>query len=158
MISRTEIIERARIWVDAPRRYSQEDNDPASGYRLDCSGYASMAWRLAPPGETTVELPDYCVLIDKDDLLPGDAVMNGGPGTYGDAGHVMLFDAWADPDRTAFWTYEQISAGTVHRIRLFPPPPFRSYRLRTVAGRSGHRSDVECRVSEQVIASPHRRR
>ena len=132
MISRSEIIARARTWVDTPRRYSQDDNDPVSGYRLDCSGYVSMAWRLAAPGETTVELPDHCLQIDKDDLLPGDAVMNGGPGTYGDAGHVMLFDAWADTARTAFWTYEQISAGTVHRFRLFPALPFRSYRLRTV--------------------------
>ena len=132
LVSRAQIIERARTWVDKPRRYSHEDNDPVSGYRLDCSGYVSMAWRLAPPGETTVELPDYCVLIDKDDLLPGDAVMNGGPGTYGDAGHVMLFEAWADEGRTALWTYEQISAGTVRRIRLFPDLPFRSYRLRTV--------------------------
>jgi hypothetical protein len=132
LISRVEILERARSWVDAPRRYSQEDNDPVSGYRLDCSGFVSMTWRLAAPGETTVELPDYCVLIDKDDLLPGDAVMNGGPGTYGDAGHVMLFDAWVDDTRGAFWTYEQISVGTVHRARLYPASPFRSYRLRTV--------------------------
>lgn len=125
-------MERARTWVDTPRRYSQEDTDPVSGYRLDCSGYVSMAWRLAPPGETTVELPDYCVLIDKDDLLPGDAVLNGGPGTDGDAGHAMLFDAWVDARRTAFWACEQISTGTVRRIMPFPALPYRPFRLRTV--------------------------
>jgi hypothetical protein len=133
MISRTEIMGRARTWVDAPRRYSQEENDPVSGYRLDCSGYVSMAWRLAAPGETTVELPDYCVLIDKDDLLPGDAMMNGGPGTDGNAGHVMLFAAWADAGRTALWAYEQIATGTVRRVLPFPAVPYRPYRLRTVA-------------------------
>lgn len=132
MISRAEILARARLWVDLPRRYSQEENDPVSGYRLDCSGFVSMAWRLAAPGETTVELPDYCVLIGKDDLLPGDAVMNGGPGTDGNAGHVMLFDAWADAGRTGLWAYEQIATGTVRRVLPFPVLPYRSYRLRTV--------------------------
>lgn len=131
-ISRAEIMERARIWVDRPRRYSQEEDDPVSGYRLDCSGYVSMAWRLDPPGETTVELPDYCVRIDKDDLLPGDAVMNGGPGTDGNAGHVMLFDGWVDAGRTALWTCEQISTGTVRRMKPFPALPYLPYRLRAV--------------------------
>jgi hypothetical protein len=133
LISRDEIIARARTWVAAPRPYSQVDNDPVSGYRLDCSGYVSMAWRLDRPGMTTVELPDYCELIDKDELRQGDAVMNGGPGTDGDAGHVMLFDAWADVGRTSFWTYEQVSVGTVRRVRPFPDLPYRSYRPRAVA-------------------------
>jgi hypothetical protein len=133
-IDRAEIMARAHSWLASPRRYSQDDNDPVSGYRLDCSGYVSMAWRLDPPGETTVELPDYCVLIGPDELRSGDAVMNGGPGTSGDAGHVMLFDSWADADRTSFWTCEQISAGTVRRVIPFPALPYRSYRLRTVSG------------------------
>ncbi|MEV6304577.1 hypothetical protein AB0M02_34570 [Actinoplanes sp. NPDC051861] len=134
-ISRAEIIARARTWAVAPRAYSQEAYDEISGYRLDCSGFVSMAWALRPPGETTVELPDYCVLIDIDDLRRGDAVMNGGPGTWGDAGHVMLFDAWSDETRTSFWSYEQVSAGTVHRIVPFPAAPYQPYRLRVVTGR-----------------------
>jgi hypothetical protein len=132
VITRAEIMARARTWVSEPRRYSQEDNDPISGYRLDCSGFVSMAWRLDPPGETTVELPDHCLEIDKRDLRYGDAVMNGGPGTDGDAGHAMLFDSWAGPAGASFWTCEQISRGTVRRIVPFPAPPYRSYRLRTV--------------------------
>jgi hypothetical protein len=133
-ISRDEIIARARIWLRAPRRYSQEDIDPKTGYRLDCSGYASMAWRLEPPGPTTVELPDVCHLVDRDDLRRGDAVMLGGPGTYGDAGHIILFEQWADETHTNFRAYEQVSRGTVYHLRPFPPsPPYLAYRYRLVS-------------------------
>ena len=132
-IKRDEIIARARDWATAPRRYSQEDCDPESEYRLDCSGYVSMAWHLDTPGLTTVELPDLCVRIENDDLLPGDVVMLGGPGTDGNAGHAILFEAWADAERTRFWAYEQVDEGTVHHVMLFPPsPPYLSYRYRLI--------------------------
>ena len=130
---RDEIMARARVWANAPRRYSQEDVDPESGYRLDCSGYLSMAWGLEPPGLTTVELPDLCRLIDRDDLRPGDALMVGGPGTDGDAGHAILFEAWADADRRRVSVFEQVgSRGTVHRVIDYPPPPYLAYRHRDV--------------------------
>ena len=132
-IGRAEILARARTWAGQPRRYSQEDRDPDSAYRLDCSGYVSMAWQLDPPGLTTVELPDLCVQIPNDDLRPGDIVMIGGPGTTGDAGHAIIFEAWAVGGPGMFWAYEQISAGTVHRLRAFPPsPPYLSYRYRRI--------------------------
>ena len=132
-IGRDKIIARARGWAMAPRPYSQEDCDPASGYRLDCSGYVSMAWHLDAPGLTTVELPDLCVQIENSELLPGVIVMVGGPGTEGDAGHAIIFEAWADPEQTRFWAFEQVTAGTVHRLRMFPPsPPYLSYRYRVI--------------------------
>jgi hypothetical protein len=128
-IRRGEMIARARTWVDTPRPYSQEDEDPETGYRLDCSGYVSMIWHLDTPGLTTVELPDLCRRISADELRTGDAVMLGGPGTSGDAGHVMVFEAWDGPDRTRFWTYEQVSAGTRHHLTELPPsPPYLFYR------------------------------
>ena len=34
-----------------------------------------------------------------------------------------LCEAWADPEQTRFWAFEQVSAGTVHRLRTFPPSP-----------------------------------
>jgi hypothetical protein len=124
-----EIISRARIWATAPRRYSQVDCDPETGYRLDCSGYVSMAWGLEPPGLTTVELPDLCHRIDRHELRPGDAFMVGGPGTEGDAGHAMLFEAWAEGGRVS--VLEHIgSRGTVHRVIGYPAPPYLAYRYR----------------------------
>jgi hypothetical protein len=136
LIGRHEIIARARLWADSPRPYSQEDYDPVSGYRLDCSGYVSMAWRLAPPGPTTVDLPDICVRIVREELRPGDAVMLGGPGTDGDAGHVLLFESWADDEHTRLRAFEQVPAGTVYRVRSFPlSPPYLPYRYRMVGER-----------------------
>lgn len=133
LIARAEILARARVWADCSRRYSQEDNDPETGYRLDCSGYVSMAWRLDPPGPTTVELPDLCVLIDREALRPGDALMLGGPGTEGDAGHVLLFEHWVDDAHTRIRAYEQTGAGTLHHLRRFPDsPPYLPYRYRMV--------------------------
>jgi hypothetical protein len=133
-IGRDRIIARARNWVDAPRRYSQDDCDPASGYRLDCSGYVSMAWHLDAPGLTTVELPQLCDQIESTELRPGDVVMVGGPGTGGNAGHVIIFSAWADVGPSRFWAFEQVPSGTVHHLRAFPPsPPYLSYRYRAIA-------------------------
>jgi hypothetical protein len=128
-LGREEVLARAERWARASRRYSQRDCDPESGYRLDCSGYVSMAWRLEAPGLTTVELPDLCAPIANDDLRPGDVVMIGGPGTEGDAGHAILFEAWADPGRASFWAYEHTGRGTLHRVVPVPPsPPYRAYR------------------------------
>jgi hypothetical protein len=132
-IDRDRVIARARSWTNAPRRYSQEDCDPETGYRLDCSGYVSMAWHLDVPGLTTVELPQLCEQIESTELQPGDVVMVGGPGTAGDAGHAIIFAAWADPELTRFWAFEQISSGTIHHLRAFPPsPPYLSYRYRAI--------------------------
>ena len=130
-LRRDEIMNRAWSWATAPRRYSQEDVDPDTGYRLDCSGYLSMVWGLEPPGLTTVELPDVCLRIGRTELLPGDALMVGGPGTSGDAGHAILFEAWADEDRGRVSVFEQTgSHGTVHRVIEYPAAPYLAYRFR----------------------------
>jgi hypothetical protein len=132
-IGRNEIIARARGWTTIPRRYSQEDSDPESGYRLDCSGYVSMAWQLDVPGLSTVELPDLCLRIESHELLAGDVVMIGGPGTAGDVGHAIIFESWADAERTRLWAFEQVSAGTMHHVMTFPSsPPYLSYRYRLI--------------------------
>jgi hypothetical protein len=59
--------------------------------------------------------------------------MIGGPGTEGDAGHAILFEGWADPDRRRVSVYEQTgSVGTVHQVIDYPPPPYLAYRHRDV--------------------------
>jgi hypothetical protein len=131
-IRAAQVLARARTWIRSPRSYSQELNDPESGYRMDCSGYVSMAWLLDPPGLTTVELPDVSTVIDKEELRAGDVVMNGGPGTSGDVGHVILFDRWADADRTTFWGYEQISTSTTYRVISYPDSPYLPYRRKNI--------------------------
>jgi pimeloyl-ACP methyl ester carboxylesterase len=123
-----EVIARARLWIASPRPYSQELIDPESGYRMDCSGYVSMAWKLDPPGLTTVELPDVATLITKEELRTGDVVMIGGPETEGDAGHVIIFEQWHDPDMTRMWAFEQTGRSTLHHVIDYPPAPYLPYR------------------------------
>ena len=42
-ITRNTVLSRAQVRVDAPVKYSQKKY--YAGYRTDCSGYVSMAWK-----------------------------------------------------------------------------------------------------------------
>lgn len=130
-ITRNEILARARTWAEKPRPYSQQRTDRVTGYRLDCSGYVSMAWALDPPGLDTVGLPDVGVRIQREALRPADVLLHGGPGTAGDVGHVMLFAGWAGPERSAVWVYEQVWPRTVFRVVPYPAsPPYQPFAYR----------------------------
>ena len=93
-----EIVQRAETgWPLGTVPYSQSDvwNDDdgrsdEDGYRRDCSGFASMALGIAPPGLSTVTLVPTGTLypIPWSQMQAGDFVMLGGPGTAGNAGHV----------------------------------------------------------------------
>jgi hypothetical protein len=131
-ITRDEIIARAKAWADSPRAYNMNAIDPATGYRQDCSGYVSMAWHLSTPGLSTVTLPDVSRVINKEDLRLGDAVMNGGPGTAGAAGHVILFAGWSNSVHTRFYAYEQTPPQTIYHDRAYPSSPYKPYRYNRV--------------------------
>jgi cell wall-associated NlpC family hydrolase len=89
-ISRTDVLARARGWVDAKVPYSMKAY--YGGYRTDCSGFVSMAWR-ADDSYTTRSLYLVSHEIAKDELKPGDALL--WRKTYGDEiGHVRLFGGW----------------------------------------------------------------
>ena len=53
-ITRDEIISRAQDWVNRKIPYSQTST--TDGYRQDCSGYVSMAWKSSQPGHTTYNM------------------------------------------------------------------------------------------------------
>jgi hypothetical protein len=96
----------ATIWPLGQVPYSQTAvRDP--GWRTDCSGYVSMCLDLPKPGLSTVTLvtDGYLQPITRDELRPGDLVGRCGPGTAGDAGHVVLFDRW-DSGHDTYWAYE----------------------------------------------------
>lgn len=110
--SATDIIARAKTWVDAnpPVGYSQTPPyypDPIRGYRRDCSGYVSMAWQLPPPGLTTETLPDVADVITPDDLQPGDVLDNRDGERNGKFAHVVIFVGWANSAHTAYRAYEE---------------------------------------------------
>jgi hypothetical protein len=78
------------------------------GYRRDCSGYASMALGLPGPGLDAAGLGDRYPPIPKQQLLPGDLLINPAPSG---AGHVVIFDHWTDPTMSAYLGYEQSGDG-----------------------------------------------
>ena len=133
-ISREEVIERAMYWVDDPRAYSmsgfdigpEEDQDIL--WRTDCSGFVSMALAIRfddnPTGLTTETLhPDggYGVshAINKDELEPGDFILQRNADSSSGVGHVVLFNGWVEGGYTVL---EQSygAGGTTSRTATYP--------------------------------------
>jgi hypothetical protein len=125
------VLARAATWLTAwgggPVPYLSSP-DPATwfdGYRRDCSGYASMALGLTGPGLDTSGLATRSTPIQKTDLRPGDLLINAAPGN---AGHVVIFDRWADATMSSYVGYEQSGdTGTHHRV--IPYPYFGGYPM-----------------------------
>ena len=124
-------LQRAATWLTAwsggPVPYLSSAN-PATwldGYRRDCSGYASMALGLPGPGLDTPAMAARFTPITKTDLRPGDLLINPGSGP---AGHVVIFDQWADAAMASYLGYEQSADGGTHH-RLIPYPYFGDYPI-----------------------------
>ncbi|MGR4880690.1 FG-GAP-like repeat-containing protein [Streptomyces sp. LARHCF249] len=114
-ITRTEILDRAKWWIDTYGViYSQNQSDAKASvtgekYRPDCSGFVSMAWRLPKKSDgwdrNTGDLDAFGdnTYVSLDSLQPGDAILG--------SGHVALFDKWTDSSKTQMWVYEEYSTG-----------------------------------------------
>jgi hypothetical protein len=142
-ITRSEVIRRAAtIWPLNQVPYSMSGvRNP--GWRTDCSGYVSMCLNLTDtkPGATTVTLVTggYIHEIESDKLKPGDLVGHCGPGTAFAAGHVIVFDRWAQ-DHTTYWAYELHGPdglkGPEHSLIHYPYnglDGYKAYRYREIA-------------------------
>lgn len=118
-------IARAQNWVDAGVSYSGSNwyTDENGTYRTDCSGFVSMALGLGS-SYTTDTLPQVSFPIAKDDLRPGDMLLNPAPGT---AGHVVLFAAWADETHTRYYGYESSPSGGGAHFSALPYPYWPGY-------------------------------
>lgn len=111
MITRNDVIWRTtHVWPPYSVPYSMEAVHYPDGYRADCSGYTSMCWMSGPQGGSTVTLVEDGLIyaINENDLLPGDAVGQCGPGTWGAYGHIQLFEGW---DGSGYWVWEQTGGG-----------------------------------------------
>ncbi|MBD0707920.1 MULTISPECIES: peptidoglycan-binding protein [unclassified Streptomyces] len=108
--TRTEIVNRAKLWVNAKVPYSM-NKYWSDGYRQDCSGYISMAWNL-PGNEWTGSLARFADRIDRADLQPGDILLfhNNADPTRGS--HVTIFGGWTDYTHTSYIAYEQAKPHT----------------------------------------------
>lgn len=103
--TRTDIIKRAKTWVDAKVPYSMTAFW-SDGYRQDCSGYVSMAWGL-PNNEWTGSLGQFGVKITKAELEPGDILLFHNPDNPEKGSHVVIFGGWTDDKHTSYTAYEQ---------------------------------------------------
>ncbi|MFJ5263632.1 peptidoglycan-binding protein [Streptomyces sp. NPDC088387] len=104
MITRAEIINRAKTWVAAKVPYSMTAYWP-DGYRQDCSGFVSMAWKLAG-NEWTGSLDQYSDRITKEELRPGDILLFHNPANPEKGSHVVIFGGWTDYTHTSYVAYE----------------------------------------------------
>ena len=96
-ITRAQIISRAQDWMNAQVPYSQtegwEDSGTGGPYRMDCSGFVSMAWGLTTSMVTST-LPEVATVTDSN--ISGDENINPGDALDYTADHVVLFDHWTD--------------------------------------------------------------
>uniref|UniRef100_UPI0015863F16 peptidoglycan-binding protein n=1 Tax=Streptomyces sp. TRM64462 TaxID=2741726 RepID=UPI0015863F16 len=109
-VTRADIINRAKRWVGEKVPYSMEKYW-TDGYRQDCSGYVSMAWKL-PGNEWTGSLHRFATKLDRSELEPGDILLFHNPDNPTRGSHVTIFGGWTDYKRTHYVAYEQTKPHT----------------------------------------------
>lgn len=136
-LDRKAVIARAKSWTSKRVPYSQAGYK--SGYRRDCSGFIAMAWNL-PENFVTFNIPTVAKRIRKDQLQPGDILLNTGGGVGGR--HVVMFEKWANKSKTKYYLLEQTGAnGVDSAIRRVMPYPYKfdkslykPYRFKSMDG------------------------
>ncbi|GAQ63721.1 FG-GAP repeat protein [Streptomyces scabiei] len=115
-ISRAEVISRAKSWVGRGLDYNQ--GAYYQGYRMDCSGYVSMAWNLSSSLTTdTFAGRGVTTTITKSQLRAGDALLDD---DGGNSGHVVLFEKWTDSSKSSYMGLEFSSTGVHYREIPYP--------------------------------------
>ncbi|WP_279579149.1 NlpC/P60 family protein [Fodinicola feengrottensis] len=132
-VSRATVIARAQNWVNDGVVYNQGATH--DGYRTDCSGYVSYTWGLAKPGIDTTRFPGISTKIAKADLKRGDILLNK---AAGNAGHVAIFEKWANTAHSSYVGYELSGSGIHHRTITYPYfsgyGTFVPYRYNSITG------------------------
>nr|WTB31452.1 peptidoglycan-binding protein [Streptomyces sp. NBC_00830] len=108
--TRTDIINRAKKWVSAQVPYSMA-NYWSDGYRQDCSGYVSMAWKLKS-NEWTGSLDKFATKIPREKLQPGDILLFHNKANPTKGSHVTIFGGWTDYTHSHYSAYEQTPSHT----------------------------------------------
>jgi len=81
---------------------------------MDCSAFVSWAWGV--DRYTTDSIWQVSSWIDKSELRPGDALnltIGRDPRRFG---HIRIFEAWANAERSLVWVYEETPPHAVHRV------------------------------------------
>jgi hypothetical protein len=110
---RQHILSRAATLLGL--RYVWGGNSTTAG--MDCSAFVSWTWsasRFSTDSIWQISFP-----ITKGELRPGDA-MNLTVGRDPQRrGHIRLFEAWANVERTLIWVYEETPPRVVHRVIVY---------------------------------------
>ena len=141
-ITRDVVVARGKVWVAKHTPYSQSryayetglviptsvSSPSAKGYRTDCSGFVSMGLNLrtssgAPRSLDTASLPSVLKAITKADLRAGDVILRP-KGRNVAYGHALIFSAWTDAKKTAYWSYEESGSSKGAVTRKVVPYPF----------------------------------
>lgn len=109
-ITRPEVIKRANHWIKKKVRYSQSGY--YQGYRRDCSGFVSMAWKLKS-SYTSSSIRSRARRISASRLKPGDAVRR--------SGHVEIFGGWKSKRKRLYYALEESTWGkpALRRVKKF---------------------------------------
>jgi hypothetical protein len=110
-IKASDVLKSARSYLGVPYVYG---GFAPSGF--DCSGYVSKIWEISR--QTTDTMAAVTRPINKDELLPGDALNYPQPGAVG---HVRIFDKWATADKALVWVYEATEPQVMHRVVPYDP-------------------------------------
>ncbi|WP_372505532.1 hypothetical protein [Streptomyces macrolidinus] len=111
--TRAEIIKRAKRWVAAKVPY-RVDAYWRDGYRQDCSGFVSMAWKLGA-NEWTGSLAALGVRVSKAKLQPGDILLFHNRANPRKGSHAVVFGGWTNRAHTSYTAYEQTPPATRRR-------------------------------------------
>jgi hypothetical protein len=109
-ITRSQVIKRANYWIHRKVHYSQTRY--FRGYRRDCSGFVSMAWKLRK-SYTSSSIRSRARRISMSRLKPGDAVRR--------RGHVEIFAGWKNKRRKQYYALEESTWGkpALRRVKKF---------------------------------------
>src|SRR5205085_5341538 len=113
-ISASQILQNADQLLNVP--YVWGGTSPSG---LDCSAYVSRAWGASR--HTTDNLSAIARPVSKDELQPGDALNLTTARDDDGAGHVRLFEKWANPEHTKMWVYEETPPKSVHHVINWDP-------------------------------------
>jgi cell wall-associated NlpC family hydrolase len=113
-LSRAEILQNAQQYMGIPYVWG---GNSASG--LDCSAFVSKAWGIGR--HTTDNLSAVATPISKDQLQAGDALNLTTSRDSDGAGHVRLFDRWANPERTKMYVYEETPPRSLYHVINWDP-------------------------------------
>jgi hypothetical protein len=110
-VTRAQAVKRAKVWVK--RRVTYSRTACYQGYRRDCSGMVSMAWKL-PKSYTTETITARATRVAVSKLQPGDAVLTDG--------HITLFECWKSKRARTYYALEQYSEGKPARrtVKVVP--------------------------------------